>query len=217
MSGYYNSGAYTVAAASLTRFLSNATGATWTLTETTTGDTLAHLVTIKGDAVTDHSAKTALITGTDANGLALTETVNLPNGTATVTSTKHFLTVTSVAPSATIGADTMDIGIAAAARSPWVGLDALAPMDYTFNAAVTMSGTLDYDFLGTIDSTPDGSSNVYVVSNQTASKLLSVALGSAAPVLTAPLTAICVDVNSHTSGVFTLQVVSPGRPPCTTV
>lgn len=110
--------AATSAAASVTGLLSNATGGTWTLTANDAGDDLAHLVTIKGDAATDHSAKTAVITGTAANGAVQTETVNLPNGTATVTSTKHFLTVTSVVPSATIGADTMDIGWAAESVSP---------------------------------------------------------------------------------------------------
>lgn len=99
-------------AADTVRFKSNVTGATWTLTNTTAGDGKAHKVTIKGDAATDHSLKTAALVGTDANGLAQTETINLPNGTATVTSTKEFLTLTSVTPSATIGGDTMDIGIA---------------------------------------------------------------------------------------------------------
>lgn len=116
------------AAASVTGLLSNATGATWTLSATNAGDTvtvnngttvpLAHLITIKGDAATDHSAKTAVITGTGPEGQAQTETVSLPNGTATVTSTKYFRTVTSVVPSATINADTMDIGWAAGSVTP---------------------------------------------------------------------------------------------------
>ena len=96
---------------SATRYLSNATGATWTLTNTTPGDGLARQVSITGDAATDHSLKTALLTGTDADGKAQTDTINLPNGATKVTSNKYFLTLTSVVPSATIGADTMDIGI----------------------------------------------------------------------------------------------------------
>jgi hypothetical protein len=96
---------------SATRYLSNATGATWTLTNTTPGDSLARVVTITNDSATDHSAKTAILTGTDADGRAQTETVNLPAGSGTTTSTKHFLTLTTVVPSATIGSDTMDIGI----------------------------------------------------------------------------------------------------------
>lgn len=108
------------AAASLTGLLSNATGATWTLTANDAGDSMAHLITIRNDAATDHSAKTAVITGTGPEGQAQTETVNLPAGTATVTSTKYFLTVTTVVPSATIGGDTMDIGWAVGSVSPAV-------------------------------------------------------------------------------------------------
>lgn len=106
------------AAASLTGLLSNATGATWTLSANDAGDSMAHLITIRNDAATDHSAKTAVITGTGPEGQAQTETVNLPAGTATVTSIKYFLTVTTVVPSATIGGDTMDIGWAVGSVSP---------------------------------------------------------------------------------------------------
>ena len=96
---------------SLTRYASNATGATFTLAETTPGDSLARVVTILNDSTTDHSGKTALLTGTDADGKTQIETMALPDDTATTTSLKHFLTLTSVVPSATIGSDTMDIGI----------------------------------------------------------------------------------------------------------
>jgi len=96
--------------ANLVGFASNVTGATWTLTANDSGDSLAHQVSIRNDSVTDHSAKTALLTGTGANGQALTETVNLPSTSATIESTQYFLTLTSVVPSSTIGADTMDIG-----------------------------------------------------------------------------------------------------------
>lgn len=105
-------------ALSATGFVSNATGATWTLSATSVSDGLAHLVTIHNDSATDHSAKTALLTGTDPNGNPQTETLSLPAGTATVTSTKYFLTLTSVVPSATIGADTMDVGYTAASVTP---------------------------------------------------------------------------------------------------
>jgi len=109
----------TSVAANTTGFASNVTGATWTLTATTSGDSLAHLVTIHNDSATDHSAKTATIVGTDGDGNVQTETLNLPAGTATVTSTKYFGSVISVTPSATIGADTMDIGWAAGSVSGW--------------------------------------------------------------------------------------------------
>lgn len=84
------------------------------------GDGLAHLITITQVSATNHSAKTAVIVGTDSSGAAQTETIAaLPNGATTVTSTKYFLTVTSITPSATIGTDTMTAGWAVGAVTPW--------------------------------------------------------------------------------------------------
>lgn len=186
---------FTVAAASLTRFLSNATGATWTLSETTTGDDLAHQVTIRNDSATDHSAKTAILVGTDANDEALTETLNLPGTSATVTSTKFFKTLTSVTPSATIGADTMDIGIAATARSPAIRL--VAERDAA--VGVIVGGTINYDVVVFL-SVPVGDAPVINHPDFTAKTADVVgAVGF-------PATAIAVDVNSHTSGTFRLLV-----------
>lgn len=100
----------TAVAASLTGFASNATGATFTLAANDAGDSLAHKVTVKNDSATDHSGKTIALVGTDAAGNAQTETLTGPTGTATVTSSKYFKTLTSATPSATIGGDTFDIG-----------------------------------------------------------------------------------------------------------
>jgi len=134
---------------STTRYASNATGATWALTETTPGDALARIVTIKGDAATDHSLKTAILTGTDADGRAQTNTINLPNGTATVLSTKHFLTLTSVVPSATIGADTMDIGIGDDIVSKTYPLNHWS--DVAAPALIDITGTINVDIELTFD------------------------------------------------------------------
>lgn len=105
------------AAASLTGLASNVTGASFTLTANDAGDGLAHKVTVRNDSATDHSGKTIALVGTDANGNVLTETLTGPAGSATVTSSGYFLTLTSATPSATIGADTFDIGWAAASIS----------------------------------------------------------------------------------------------------
>lgn len=128
--------------ASLTGFASNVTGAAWTLSVTAPTDGLAHTVTIRNDAAVDHSGKTALLVGTDANGNAITETLALPGVSATVTSTKYFKTLTSVTPSATIGADTMDIGWSAVSISPVIPLD-----HKSANAAYVyadISGTINF-------------------------------------------------------------------------
>jgi hypothetical protein len=138
---------------SATRYLSNATGATWTLTNTTPGDGLARVVTITNDSATDHSGKTAILTGTDADGKAQTETVTLPTeagGAAPVTtSTKHFLTLTSVVPSATIGSDTMDIGIGDDIVSKTVVMNSWS--DVAASAFIDVTGTINVDIEVTYD------------------------------------------------------------------
>jgi hypothetical protein len=139
---YFNK-SFTPAAASLTGFASNVTGATWALSATSSADSLAHQVTIRNDSATDHSAKTAVLTGTDADGNAQTETLNLPGNGATVTSTKFYLTLTSVVPSATINADTMDIGWAATSVSQSIGLEKYSVA--TAAISVDISGTINYD------------------------------------------------------------------------
>jgi hypothetical protein len=123
---------------------------------TSAGDELGHLITITQISATNHSAKTAIITGTDANGNPQTETgLALPNGAATVTSTKHFATVTSVAISATIGADTMTMGWAAEAVSPWKNVQAGANLYSGFNMGIgcTITDSPTY----TVQYTFDGS------------------------------------------------------------
>ncbi|MCK5606908.1 hypothetical protein KAR91_33710 [Candidatus Pacearchaeota archaeon] len=83
-------------------------------------DGLGHLVTITQVSATNHAGKTAAIVGTDASDNPLTETLAaLPNGAVTVTGVKYFKTVTSITPSATIGADTMTAGFAAGSASRW--------------------------------------------------------------------------------------------------
>ena len=141
---------------SLTGLLSNATGATWTLTATSAGDSLAHQISIRNDAAVDHSAKDAVLTGTDADGRAQTETVSLPGTSATVESTKYFLTLTTIVPSVTIGSDTMDIG--------WV--DEVASKTYPLNRHSDTGALCQVDFIGTIDITVQTTAgNVQVVSS----------------------------------------------------
>lgn len=192
---------FTLDAASATRFVSNATGATWTLTNTTTVDGLAHLVIVTNDSATDHSAKTAELTGTDANDNALTETINLPTTSATVTSTKHFKTLTSIVPSATIGADTMDVGITAVAVSKWVIVDSSKDV----GVGVDIGGTINFDVQVALEHSPDGSVRAYNHASFTGKT------ADSHGVVARPVNAVRVRVNSHTSGTFTLQVLEQAR------
>ncbi len=161
---------YTPAATTQNGFANNITGASWTLTTLTPADGLGHFVTIHNDSGTDHSLKTLVLSGLDQDGKSQTETVNLPTGTATVTSTKYFSTLISpLVPSATIGADTMDIGWSAVAVSPTIPLDwRQDPFNVTL--VVDVSGTISVTAQHTADNPYDYYDNhgTLTVGSQTA-------------------------------------------------
>jgi len=166
-------------------------------------DDCAHPVTILGNAVTNHSGKNFTITGTDANDVAITNTIIGPNGNVTVTSTKRFKTVTSVAVSATTGADTFDVGWSALASTPWVVLNYLQSHFSVGVGVVLVSGSANYDLEKTYDEV-DTNATVQVAYNDgtMAAKTDSSDVG-----LTTPVKAIRLDVNSHTSGVLRFTVL----------
>lgn len=201
MNRYPSRRTFTLAAASLTGHASNATGAAFVVATTSAGDGLAHHVTIRNDTVTDHSGKTVTLVGFDADGVAQTEVVTAPAGSATVTSTKPFKLLTSATPSATIGADTFDIGWAATGHTPWVDID---PSRLPFAASVGVylnSGACNFDVQHTYDSQPNEAS---VVFGQSA---LAGKTASTDGSFTSPITGVRVDVNSHTAGAITLVVL----------
>ena len=111
-----------------------------TFTASATTDNLAHLVSLTSAA--NISALTATLLGTDADGQAQTEVVTAPNAT-TVYSTKYFKTLTKVTMSATLGANTMDVGVQD------VSISQSIPVDYieqAFNTTqmVEVTGTINY-------------------------------------------------------------------------
>ena len=202
---------YTLAAASLTGYASNVTGATFTITTNTATDGLAHPVTIRNDSATDHSGKTAIITGTGPEGQAQTETLNLPGTSATVTSLKYFKTVTSVVPSATIGADTMDIGWTATGVTPAIPI-AVFPHG-TAELQTTLGGTTcNYTPQHTIWPIFDAATlalTPIIASNKVFTTLSA---AGTADLISAPAegaTAVRVLVNSHTNGVLNVAVSQP--------
>lgn len=132
-----------VADENLTGFASNVTGATFVITTNATTDGLAHQVSIKNDSVTDHSGKTVTLVGTDQDGRAQTEIMAAPGASLTVESLKYFKTLTSATPSATIGADTFDIG--------WV--DEVVSRSIFLNRWSAASPTVQLDFTGTLNVT----------------------------------------------------------------
>lgn len=121
------------------------TGASYTLAADGAGDGLGHLITILGNAATNHTAKTFTIVGTDVDDKPISEGIAGPNGVATVTSTLYFKTVTSVTPSASTGADTFDIGWTAAAvgKTVRVNLGSSIPINIGVGSTVA-SGSPTY-------------------------------------------------------------------------
>lgn len=198
---------------SLTGFASNVTGAgPWTPTATHSGDNLAHQVSVRNDTANNHGAKTLTLTGTDADGRAQTETMAAPGGSATVESTKYFLTLTQVAISATIGADTFDIGWVDEFVSPTIDLD------WRLNAAskwfLDVTGTINVDVQFAVEDVrrlTDQNAALWV--EPSSSLLAETADSSAIVEIGAGYTAARVQVNSYSSGAeLTLYGTQPERP-----
>jgi hypothetical protein len=134
---------YSPVTAATAGFATGVTGATFTLTTLATPDGLAHQVTILNNTATDHSAKTITIVGTDADGTSITETLAAPAGSVSVTSVKYYATLVSVTPSATIGADTFNIGYAAVSLSRTFVLNRRAGVNVATVSAV-VTGTVNF-------------------------------------------------------------------------
>jgi hypothetical protein len=192
-----NIGPLTPSDANLIGFASNVTGATWTLTTTATTDSLAHRVSIKNDTANDHIDKTALLTGTDADDKAQTETIAaLPAGSATVESVKYFKTLTSIVPSATIGADTMDIG--------WVDEFVSHTLPYNWHGGtgglyVNVTGTIDYTIQYTNSDVQNVATSTFAWIDSNDSNVVDATTDQASN-WTYPVMATRVQVNSYSSG-----------------
>lgn len=154
--------------ANLTGFRSNATGVDFALTATSSGDGLAHQVSVKNDSATDHSAKTLVLVGTDPDGKAQTETINAPGTSATVESAGYYLTLTSVTPSATIGGDTFDIGWVDEVATQTIPIDAKSTAACTI--ATDITGTINFTVLETFNDIQAGATAQWIAISALASK-----------------------------------------------
>jgi len=136
---------YSPAAESTTGIVNGATGATspLTLAASGAGDSLAHQLSITSAA--NISAITFTVTGTDADGVTQTEAITGPNAT-TVESTSYFLTVTSITISATLGANTANVGWVDEIVTPTIPLETYAR---GASANVDITGTINYTVQGT--------------------------------------------------------------------
>ena len=130
----------------------NSTGAATAPTTTVTSDGLAHTVTLVAPAQATLAGVTFTIVGTDADGRAQTETGLVgPASGATVTSSKYFKAISTIQPSATMGALVVSVGMSAVSISPCVRLDyhSISPAALT----VQVTGTVNYTVKDTIGDT----------------------------------------------------------------
>lgn len=182
-----------LADASLTGFASNVSGASWALTATAASDGLAHQVSVRNDSANNNAGINITFVGTDANGNAQTETIAGPAGSATVETTGYYLTLTSVTPASTWGADTADIGWVDEVSTQVLNINVTAEDVLAVNVDVT--GTIVFTIQQTFDSLQDLSAirwgSVPSAASQSADGVWNSTGGA---------TALRVLVNSYSSG-----------------
>ena len=125
-----------------TGYDSGLTGAgPWTITTQNSGDSLAHRVGV-GSSSTTIAAIVLTLTGTDADGKAITNTVTGINN-STVETTKYFKTLTTISASATIGASTLDVGWVDEVTSQTIPLDHYQSSPPVIQ--IDLTGTANFD------------------------------------------------------------------------
>lgn len=187
----------------LTGYYSNMTGTgPFTMTTTASPDGLAHQVSLRNDSANSKSGITFTLTGTDADGRPQTEAVTGPGASATVESLKYFKTLSTIAVSGTLGADTVDAG--------WV--DEVAsetfPLNWRLNAPsyyfLDVTGTVSVDVQFTVSDTTDvrlyTDQNAYKWFNVGSSLDAETADSTAAVAIAAGYTGFRVISRSYSSG-----------------
>lgn len=154
-----------VADADADGFLNDATGAdpfTTFLNNGATPDGLAHQLNLTSAA--NLSALTFTVVGTDADDRVQTDAITGPNAT-TVESTKYFKTLTSITQSATLGANTMDVGWVDEVASPTMGLNPNSSRPAAI--AVRQTGTANWKLQTTArDLDPSRAVDPYAITDQ---------------------------------------------------
>lgn len=198
---------YTPADDSTTGFKTGATGAgPFTPSPTSSSDSLAHLVSLTSAA--DVHTITVTLTGTDADGNAQTETMAAPTSN-TVYSTKYFKTLTSVAVSSTLGANTMDIGWKDACIGPTIPLNPNA-RQFQAGIGVDISGTIDYTIQHTFQDVQQGSAAYPSTLQWFDHDTLVAQTADQQSNYSVPVRASRVKVNSLTAGATIALTLNPG-------
>lgn len=185
----------------------NSTGAATAVTTTATTDGLAHQVTLTSPVQATLAGVTFTIVGTGPDGNAKTETGLVgPASNATVTSTGYFKTVSTIQPSATMGALVVSVGIAAPSLTPAISLEWRSIVGAQHQVEIT--GTINYTLQETLDGMQNASSDTLSWSS------LSSAFSAKTATVTGQgligVTGARVLINSVTNGAtLTWRVVHP--------
>jgi hypothetical protein len=115
----------------------------------TSVDGLGHRLDIIDTATVDQSGATFTVTGTNANGEAVTEAITGPGSGATVESTEYFKTVTSITIASAAACGTVDIGTVDEVATPTYVVNWRSAIELGFSVEIT--GTIDYDVQHTLD------------------------------------------------------------------
>ena len=161
------------------------------------GDGLAHRLGVTTTGNEPAGANPLLtITGTDADGYPITETVTLPNNTL-VETTKYFLTATEASTGANAVAGVFDIGWVDEVASATFELD--ASRDVPSNYQIDVSGTINVSLVFTMDDlfTGEQSALKFIAGD---AALTSETMDTAAIVMPSGFTGFRAVVNSYSSG-----------------
>ncbi len=108
-------------------------------------DGLGRRISIQDKAADDQTGATYTITGTDADGLAESEDIAGPGVSATITTTKYFLSITNIVVASPAAGSSVDIGTVDEAVSQTLPLNYRAnnPANYQSNVTGTASFAVD--------------------------------------------------------------------------
>ncbi len=165
---------------------------------TSAGDGLAHRLGITTTGNEPAGASPLLtLTGTDADGVPITETVTLPNATL-VETTKYFLTVTEASTGALAVAGVFDIGWVDEVASKTFPLDSRRHVPSNYQLDVT--GTINVSLVFTMDNLNVGAEQSAVKFIAGDAAITSETTDTAAIVMPSGFTGFRAVVNSYSSG-----------------
>jgi hypothetical protein len=164
-------------------------------------DSLEHQVALASTA--DLSATGFTITGTDANGNVISEVHAGPNNNS-VLSVKYFKTVTLITASVSLGANTLNVGWGAPARTRWEQIDYRQNSFAVSTALALTAGSISYNLEHTYDPLTDSNaaSAFIELAAQTTSRDVQ---------FVAPVMGVRANILSNTGATFTHYAVQGER------